>query len=50
MLTWVVPLVLRVHSGPGQCLEGVTCWTEWLSADKKEEEREKERGPSFLPL
>lgn len=50
MLTWVVPLVLRVHSGPGQCLEGVTGWTEWLSADKKEEEREKERGPSFLPL
>lgn len=50
MLTWVVPLVPRVHSGPGQCLEGVTGWTEWPSAERKEEEREKEKGPSFLPL
>lgn len=42
MLTWVVPLVLRVHSEPGQCL-GVTGWIESPSEDKKEERGQRRR-------
>lgn len=45
MLTWVVPLVLRAHSEPEQCL-GVTGWIERPSEDKKEErgQRRTEEG------